>query len=110
MPLKDVINDKFGLNTRSITNRLLNTIGVTVAQVLPHDPNRLSWTVINLGANNVYIHSTRDVSATQGILLTPNGGSVTMTWEYDFDLVGYEVWGISAGAGNAIYTIEIVEG
>ncbi len=109
MSLAKLLADKFGVSTRPIENRLPGPAGIAATPILPNDPNRLGWTIINMSANVMYLGLTQGVSAVNGIILAANGGRASAIWDEDFILVGREWWVIAAGALSNYYTLEVVE-
>ena len=109
MPLKDLLERQYGVKTDTIINPLVVQVETTVTQLLKPNPNRLAWTLINLGANPVYAAFTPDVATTKGIYCSATGGVVGLLWSEDFELVCYPVWAIVESAAAAIYLVEVVE-
>ncbi len=105
MSLNRYIAKKFGTKTKSRQNPLTPTVATTVTQILRNNPDRLSYTIVNLTAFNLYCGFDREVSSTRGIFIPPSGGSLTLTAEEDGELVGYELFAISAGSPSTIFTI-----
>lgn len=103
----DLIADRYGVRTVSLDNPEISTIGLTAARVFKNNPRRLALVVINLSANAMYLALTLDVAATKGIYLAPNGGSVNMTLDDDFELVEREWWIIAAGAASSLYSLSV---
>ena len=108
--LSDYIEQRLGTRTKSFENRLVSSIGTTAARVFPGDPDRLAWIFVNLSANAIYLVPGNDPSSTKGIYVAPNGGSVAMSADEDYELVGREFYGVAAGAGSNVYTLEVVGG
>lgn len=107
MTLQDLLTKKFGVKTTHEINPVTDTVGTSTTKVLGNNPNRLAFTIINLSSNVVYLGFDRDVSSSKGIYLSPNGGSLSMLYDEDFNSVGYEVFG-KAADDSKIYLIEIV--
>jgi len=104
-----ILTKLFGCHTRSIENPIIaNTGGVAAVLILQNNPDRLAWTLINLGANPLYVGLTNLVSAVNGIFLAANGGQVTMKYDEDFQMVGWAWWAISPAGADAIYTLEVL--
>lgn len=104
--LSELLQSLYGVRSRTVENPETATVGVTVVNILRNNPNRLSFTIFNLSANNIWIGPKNDVSSTKGIWVSPNGGSVTLMWDRDFEIVGAAWYAIAAGAGSAIYLLE----
>lgn len=106
--LLKLIAARFGIRTRAVANRELATIGTTVARILGNNPNRVGFTIINLGTNVVFVHFARDVSTTLGIRLGGAGAFVTLLYDEDFHLTGWEWFAVAdAGAANNVLVIEV---
>jgi hypothetical protein len=103
---QDVIRGLFGVDTTPNENPLITTIGTTAEKLVNNNPRRMSLLIINLSANNVYVGLKPDVSATKGMLVAANGGSLSLTYDKDFQLVTNELWIVGAAAGLSIYTLE----
>lgn len=109
MSLEALLKRQFGVRTRAEENPLISSLGTTAAKVLPNDPDRLAYLVINLSANVVYVSLHNDVADDKGIRLDPSGGMMSAIWSEDFQLVGWELWGVADGATSAIYAIVVKE-
>ena len=107
--LKDVIDRLYGVKTDMQVNPLVSQIGATPTQVLKNNPNRLAWTLINLGSEAVYLAFTPDVASTKGIYVAAGGGVMGLLFSEDFELVTYPMWGIGAVGGDNIYLVEVTE-
>lgn len=108
MDLASLLLERFKCATRAVENPIATSVGATAAVILSNNPNRLAWVIINLSVNAIYLGLTNGVSATNGIYLGANGGSVTMTWDEDFQLVGWAIWAIAPAGASACYSIEVV--
>ena len=98
----------FGTRSTYKENRLTNTVGNTVSQIVPADPKRLSLNIINLGNISIFIAPTNAVSNARGILLIGGGGSLTLTLTDDFELVSTSWFAICAAPNNALYVLEVL--
>lgn len=107
MTLQELLLGQFKVKTRQIVNRGTTLMTGAVVQVLPNDPNRLAWVIINLGVAAAYLGFERDVSATKGIALTASGGSASLVWNEDFETVGYELFALGT-VGDNLYVVEVV--
>jgi len=109
--LAELLQDKFGTKATPFKNRLgVATIGLSAVKIYGNDPTRFVMEFFNLSASNIYLLDDPSVSATKGILCGPNGGSVVLLWEEDFELVAGEFWAIGAGAALSYLAYEIVAG
>lgn len=105
--LRELLEQYFGVPYSPVTGRGASSVGTTVMQVLRQVPVRLGATIVNLSLNNVYLSPKGDVSSSNGIKLQPNGGSLTLDWHNDGELVAWEWFGIADGAASALYVVEI---
>lgn len=106
--LADLISRQFGIKTRVRENPLTSSIGINAERVVPSNPNRLALTVINLSANTIYLGFDNRVSSINGIYVAPNGGGISLIYDEDFEMVGYEIWGIATGTNSSIKVIEVI--
>ena len=107
--LDDLIKEKFGgLSTQPHVNRLISSVGTTIDRVIPNDPNRVAFIIINLDeANTLYILPEPDVSPTRSIPLGPGQAYVGL-WDEDFQLVGWDWYCVGSAAGTALLALEVV--
>lgn len=107
MALARYVKQKFGVATRGVPNPLgAVDVGTSVTQIAPNNPDRLSITVINLGANDVYIAFDQEVATDRGIFLQANGGAISLTVDEDMELVGYPIFGVTASGTSRIFVHE----
>lgn len=106
--LSDLIADRFGVRTEAAIGRTATTVGTTAVDILRNDPRRVAATIINLGAVAIYVTPDGAPSATRGIRLGANGGSMTIEWEHDFDLVGWAWSAIADAAATPLLIIEVL--
>ena len=106
MSLSTLIEREFGVKTGSSENPITDSVGLTAARVLPNNPNRLGWILVNLSVNLIYLGFSPDVSTSKGIQVGANGGMTSMMYREDFELTAHEVYAIAAGANSAIYVVE----
>lgn len=96
--LADAIEREFGFRIRAEFPPQPNAlVAATPEEILKANPDRISWIIFNLGTDVVYLSHDPVPSATNGYYLDKNGGTVSMSWDEDGELVGYRVYAISAG-------------
>jgi hypothetical protein len=78
------------------------------AKLLSNSPDRVGLVIMNLGSTNVFVSLASNPSANLGILLAPNGGSISLTVKDDFTLCSREWYFSSASATPNVYTLEYV--
>lgn len=108
MNVAQLIEKRFGMVTRAQANPLVDEVDIARTKVLPNNPNRLAWIILNLSGNNVFIALDMDVGDDHGILLTPNGGSASMIYEEDFEATCWEVFGVAAADNSDVFALEVV--
>lgn len=104
--LSRYVEAKFGVKTMAVPNPVTASCGTTATVLLQNNPDRLAYTVVNLGATAMYVAWDRAVSATHGVYVAPNGGSVSFSAEEDGELVGYELLGVAITTPVDIFAIE----
>ncbi len=105
--LNELLEAHFGLKTSYRINPEVTQVETTVTKVLSYNPNRLGLVIVNNGTANIFLSPLNTVTLGNGIRLVPAGGSITLKWDVDFELVSSEFFGIADGAASAIYLIEI---
>lgn len=104
--LNEILQNLYGVKTSPRLNYTTDDIDSSVKAIVNNNPNRVSMIIVNLGANACYISPFRDVSSTKGIYIAPNGGSVVLQWDKDFELVGYEWHGVSSVDNQSVLILE----
>jgi len=83
-------------------------VGTTVATVLPENPRRLMWVIMNRATNAGAIGFTPGVSFADGLLLGADGSSVSMSVDEDGEAVGYAVYGLLSSGSGTFYVLEVI--
>jgi hypothetical protein len=104
--LSDLLQNLYGVTSFPQINKKVNQVGVSVVEIMSSNPNRVSFLVVNLSANNLFISPENDVSSTKGIYIAPNGGSITVQWDRDFELVSQPFYAIAGGAASDVFILE----
>jgi len=112
MPIKEYpgstvhqfIAQRFGAAT-TVKERNV-TVGATVTEVADNNPRRFYLLVVNNSIDYMAVSFTREVTATSGIILAPNGGSVALTAEEDGEATGYALYAIGIAVGGTVRVIE----
>ena len=82
-------------------------VGTTPVEVAGGDGERVQLTLVNLSANTIYIAPTPAVSASRGIFLGANGGSVTMSVVEDGILPSLQWYALATAAASSLYVIRV---
>ena len=83
------------------------TVGTAVSTVIGSNPDRLGLLILNLSANTVYVSIENSVSATNGIRLGANGGSVALNVTDDGMIQTRTWYGLATGAGSSVYVLDL---
>jgi hypothetical protein len=81
------------------------SVGTSFTQIIKPDPERIILLAVNLSVNTVYVGFDNQVSASRGIILSPNGGSYQVDIETDTMLPTRPLFGLSTGASSNVYTL-----
>lgn len=106
--LHELLQAYFGLNTTYHRNPLVAQCAATLTRLISTNPNRLSLLLVNAGANRIYVSPSNQVAVGAGIILVPNGGTLSLTWDRDFEFVTSEFYGIGDGGVSNVEIIEVV--
>jgi hypothetical protein len=104
----DLIRDRFGLVVQVNRDPGTTVVGLTATQLLNQSPNRLALTIINNGTGRIWLFPGNNPSVTHGIVLAAGGGQVSLVWDDDWDVLGFEWWAIAEVAATPISIIEVV--
>ena len=88
-------------------DELTASIGTTVTQVVGSDPDRLGLLIMYLSANTVFVGLENNVSATNGIRLGANGGSVAFNIDDDGMIQTRNMFALATGAASSVYVITL---
>jgi len=105
--LGELLEAHFGMQTTYRLSPPAFQIGVAVTQLVGYDPNRLGIVIVNTGATTAYLSPENTIAAGAGIVLAPNGGSVSLNWDKDFDLVAQQ-WFAIAGVATNCMVLEVI--
>lgn len=94
--------------TFSRRNPLVSTVGTTSTQVFDAYPDRIMWLAVNLSANAGHIGFDEEVSSSRGIPVAANGGSITLLYREDGDLVTLPVFAVNAVAPGTWYFVDVI--
>lgn len=105
MALSRYVEKKFGVKTRAYPIADPVSCLTTVTVILPNNPDRLGYLLVNLGDTAMYVAWDRGVLASHGVYIGKGGGSFSLAADEDGELVGYELFGISVDSANDIFTM-----
>lgn len=97
--LRRLFGGDFSVSDESIT------VGVAPILACQGDAERVSLTLVNLGATTLYIAPTAEVSATRGIRLGPTGGTTAMNLFQDALLPALPWYVVGDGAGGTLFLL-----
>lgn len=108
MSILDLIEREMGerVNPRSPTTP--TTVGATAVQLMPQNPQRVAFILINLSTATIHVIPEGTASSTNGIRLGPNGGQISVQYKEDFTLPALE-WSIVADAAGAAFLLIEIE-
>lgn len=96
---------RFGQRTRPAEQN--PTIGTQSQRLLLNNPNRVEFTVVNLGNQLVYLALSNAVSVLNGIPIPPSGG-LTVLIDEDGEQVAYDWWAVSSSGTQQLYVQEVI--
>lgn len=108
MNVSELIEKRYGIKTRTQANPLVVAVQTAITKILPNNPNRLGWMAINLSGENIFLAFDVGVTQIRGILLTPNGGSMSSLYEEDFEATCWNVYGVSTAGPSEIFVVEVL--
>lgn len=110
-PLEQAITATIGRKTRPVVDPEETAIEAVPRLILRNDPNRLAFTVHNLGLMPIMIGPFPDVSSIKGFRINPSGASAFVIYTEDFHMVGWDWFAVTVSGSSNILTIaQVVEG
>lgn len=106
--LYQMLEANFGLKTSYHINPLVAQVQIALTKLLSYNPNRIGLIMVNNGAVSITVSPVNTVTVGNGIILVPNGGSISFKWDIDFELLAGEFFGRADGAASNIYILEVV--
>ena len=96
---------RLGQRTRVVeTNPSATT---SIARLLTNNPNRVEFTLVNLGTAPVYVSQNNAPSATNGYYIVPQGG-MTVLIDEDGEQVAYDWYVISSSGTQQLFVSEVI--
>ena len=74
--------------------------------VLPQDPSRIGFIIVNHGGFDIFITPTGTATVNNGVRVPSGGGSATAIWDEDGEVVAWEWQAIANGGNSAVFKIE----
>ena len=93
------ITKKWGIKTRLVPLQVFAVLA-TPSRIIKNNPRRFGLTILNQGTSAVFLGWDSSVSITNGLFLAPTGGSISLVVDEDAELISYDMWAVSAAAGN----------
>lgn len=84
------------------------TLGATVTEILPNNPRRVGWVIVNRDISPIAIGFNRQITYDTGIIIGSNGGTATMHVTEDGECTSYSVYGLSATGLAPVYVVEVI--
>lgn len=84
-------------------------IQTTPEQVLQNDPERVFWLIVNTGGLRAFVSFGRDIDTQNGVIIGPDGGSLSVTIEDDFIMPVFPLFALIPPGGPASTNLVIVE-
>lgn len=104
--LADLSKSRWGTNSRLI-DRVV-AVSTTATTILPENPRRVAYLIINRSSSAGSVGFSRPHSYTTGVYLPAEGGVFGLDFETDGEAVGYRVYGVLAAGSGDFYTLEVI--
>jgi hypothetical protein len=83
------------------------TVGTAISSIVESNPDRLGLLILNLSTNTVFVAIENNPSATNGIRLGANGGSVAFNVTDDGMIQTRAMFALATGAASSVYVLEL---
>jgi len=105
--IKEYIEREYNIKVTTERSGLVSVVHTSPVMLFKHNPNRILWIAVNLSTANMFINFNVGVSSTNGILLDPSGGFMSINLKEDLYLVQKEVWIIASVNDSSLYSLEV---
>lgn len=106
--VQGLIERELGVKTSSRQSDPASTISQAAVVIFKPDPRRLFFLFVNMGTGTIFLAPRPGVSATDGIFIPANGGTLSSSFRDDFILPALEWSGLGADANIPFYTLEVL--
>lgn len=104
--LHEMLFNLYGVSSHYAINKKESDVDIAMKRIIDNNPNRASFLIVNLSANQIYVSPQNDVSSTKGIYVAPNGGTMLMQWDIDFELVTSEFFAVASANNSSVFILE----
>lgn len=104
-PLERLSKGRYG-RASTVKTKYAN-VDVESSVVAENNPNRVFLLLVNVYGPQATIGFDSLSAHLSGIPVSANGGSLSLSYEEDGEVVGYDVWASSAG-GTGLVVVEVV--
>ena len=108
LTINELVDREIGTPVRPVVNPLISSVGTSVLQLLRNDPNRVGWSLINLSPNAMFILHESSVSTTNGLRVSPNGGSAITRWKDDYHWLAWDWFIVADAAASGLLIVTLV--
>ena len=84
------------------------TVGTTASRIVVNNPRRVKLLLLNLGAVDVFVSFSSDVSTSSGLKLVASTGTLEANAADDGEEVISELYAIASAAGNTVMISEVL--
>lgn len=102
--VSEYIQRKYGFPVQTVEAQVVLVAAAPAAVVLQSNPNRVSYTIFNLGANIAFVGFTSAVGVLYGIQLNAAGDYFAVDAKDDGEITGMALYGLSV-AGTTLYIV-----
>lgn len=102
----DISAKKYGGPVRPVPSIVV--MSTVQGRIVQNNPRRVALVFVNRSAFDITMDFVQPVVAGLGILCAANGGTVEMDVNDDGEIVAWELFGVSGGAGSNLYVLEVM--
>lgn len=102
--VSEYIQRKYGFPVQTVEAQVVLVAAAAAAPVLLSNPNRVSYTIFNLGANVAFVGFTSAVGVLYGIQLNAAGDYFAVDAKDDGEITTLALYGLSV-AGTTLYIV-----
>ena len=106
--LHALLKDYLGVNVHSVMRSVANIGPLAAVKVASNNPNRVGLTFSNPASSGFYLGLSPQLALDATLFIAGNGGIISLTWQYDFDLCAVEWWAVCVDDTLPLRVIETI--
>jgi hypothetical protein len=106
--LYELLETRYDVKSTGKVKTVEITETLPATEVAQLNPNRSGLLFSNTSTAIIYLSLEKAMGLTDGIILTPSGGSFSVNWFEDFYITGWSWYAVANAAGGKLTVVESI--